>query len=130
MLFEMYTTPYEKIAPTTYEGAPIFDERDLYNLIEEKAGHELMLIVEKYINSIQKQANKAIQNIEESSEQDYYEAALEERVLQLQDVEDEINSIEDSLNAQLFERKRIDKKELIQASNRLGDLWKSIHSSL
>lgn len=128
MLFDFYYTEAEKMSPTIYEGLPIYNEADLISLLREKSGDELAEAVQRYVDSLKAQAAPAPQ--QKDSDEDAYLAMLESRCTQLQDVEEEIQDIEDTLFEQLYKQKRTNRKALEKACDRLGDLRESIHESL
>lgn len=128
MLFDFYYTEAEKMSPTIYEGLPIYNEADLISLLREKSGDELAEAVQRYVDSLKAQAAPAPQ--QKDSDEDAYLAMLEGRCTQLQDAEEEIKDVEDVLIEQLYNQKRINRKALEKACDRLGDLRESIHESL
>ena len=128
MLFDFYYGESEKIAPTVYDGLPIYDENALYTLIREKCDDDLAKAVQRYVESLKAQAAPAPQ--QKDSDEDAYLAMLESRCTQLQDVEEEVKDIEDVLIEQLYRQKRTNRKALEKACDRLGDLRESIHESL
>lgn len=60
MLFKMYETYQEKVAPDVYNGYPIMDKDDLIHAVEDAAGYELAGIVAKYLDKCERQANTAM----------------------------------------------------------------------
>ena len=128
MLFDFYYTEAEKMSPTIYEGLPIYNEADLISLLREKSGDDLAEAVQRYVNSLKAQAAPAPQ--QKDSDEDAYLAMLESRCTQLQDTEEEIKDVEDVFIEQLYNQKRINRKALEKACDRLGDLRESIHESL
>lgn len=128
MLFDFYYDKSEKIAPTVYDGLPIYSEFDLISLIREKCDDDLAKAVQRYVESLKAQAAPAPQ--QKDSDEDAYLAMLESRYMQLQDVEEEIKDIEKVLIEQLYKQKRTNRKALEKACDRLGGLRESIHESL
>ena len=126
MLFDFYYTEAEKMSPTIYEGLPIYNEADLISLLREKSGDELAEAVQRYVDSLKAQAAPQ----QKDSDEDAYLAMLEGRCTQLQDVEEGIRDIEDTLFEQLYKQKRTNRKVLDKICDRLGDLRESIHESL
>lgn len=128
MLFDFYYDDAEKMAPTVYDGLPIYSENDLISLIREKCDDSLAKAVQRYVDALKAQAAPAPQ--QKDSDEDAYLAMLESRCTQLQDVEEEIKDIEDVLIEQLYKQKRTNRKALEKACDRLGGLRESIHESL
>ena len=128
MLFDFYYTEAEKMSPTVYGDLPIYSESDLISLIREKCDDDLAEAVQRYVDSLKAQAAPAPQ--QKDSDEDAYLAMLEGRCTQLQDAEEEIKDVEDVLIGQLYNQKRINRKALEKACDRLGDLRESIHESL
>lgn len=128
MLFDFYYTEAEKMSPTIYGDLPIYSESDLISLIREKCDDDLAEAVQRYVDSLKAQAAPAPQ--QKDSDEDAYLAMLEGRCTQLQDAEEEIKDVEDVLIEQLYNQKRINRKALEKACDRLGDLRESIHESL
>ena len=128
MLFDFYYSEAEKMSPTVYEGLPIYSESDLISLIREKCDDDLAEAVQRYVDSLKAQAVPAPQ--QKDSDEDAYLAMLESRCTQLQDVEEEIKDIEDTLFDQLYNQKRTNRKTLDKICDRLGDLRESIHERL
>ena len=128
MLFDFYYTEAEKMSPTIYGDLPIYSESDLISLIREKCDDDLAEAVQRYVDSLKAQAAPAPQ--QKDSDEDAYLAMLEGRCTQLQDAEEEIKDVEDVIIEQLYNQKRINRKALEKACDRLGDLRESIHESL
>lgn len=128
MLFDFYYGEVEKMSPTVYEGLPIYSEYDLISLIREKCDDDLAEAVQRYVDSLKAQAAPAQQ--QKDSDEDAYLAMLESRCTQLQDVEEEIKDIEDTLFDQLYNQKRTNRKTLDKICDRLDELRESIHESL
>lgn len=128
MLFDFYYTEAERMSPTIYGDLPIYSESDLISLIREKCDDDLAEAVQRYVGSLKAQAAPAPQ--QKDSDEDAYLAMLESRCTQLQDVEEEIQDIEDTLFEQLYKQKRTNRKVLDKICDRLGDLRESIHESL
>lgn len=95
MLFKMYESYSEKVAPDIYNGLPIIDRDDLINAVRDAAGYELAALVVKYLDKVEEQASAAVEDEATQAQEKEYDLANKEN--ELQELDDSLRYLRDEI---------------------------------